>query len=148
MPPRIDLRTLPAWAREQVAAKAPGVSPSGRRRSPSTDGAGLELAMLRQIRAMGLAEPETQYRFATGRHWRADFAWPYHRLLVEVDGGVWVGGRHVQPLGYIADRRRDCEAVCSDWSVLRVTREMIEDGTAVEFIRRALALSDGVTPCA
>ena len=46
----------------------------------------LEELLAFQMRAAGLPEPEREYRFHEKRRYRADFAWPDHRLLVEGEG--------------------------------------------------------------
>jgi very-short-patch-repair endonuclease len=43
------------------------------------------------IRAVGLPEPKREYRFYPKRMWRADFAWPNEKLLVEYEGGIFLG---------------------------------------------------------
>ena len=48
----------------------------------------MNVSLETQIRAVGLPPPVTEYRFHPERRWRADFAWPEKKLLVEVDGGV------------------------------------------------------------
>ena len=48
----------------------------------------LEAMLLLHIRAAGLPEPAQQFRFHPVRLWRADFAWPDAKLLVEVDGAT------------------------------------------------------------
>ena len=45
-------------------------------------------------RQQGLPEPVFEYRFHQERKWRLDIAWPTARLAIEVQGGVWTGGRH------------------------------------------------------
>ncbi len=101
----------------------------------------LELALLQQIRAAKLPEPERQYRFHPERMWRSDFAFlddPFAPLLVEVDGGTWSGGRHTRGAGYQADCEKANEAVLHGWLLLRVTGAHIKSGAALEWIRRAL----------
>lgn len=41
--------------------------------------------------------------FAKPRRFRADFAWPDRKLIVEVEGGTFTRGRHVRPLGFEHD---------------------------------------------
>src|ERR1044072_3735597 len=41
-----------------------------------------------------LPEPLPEYRFHPTRKWRFDFAWPEHKLALEIQGGAWVAGSH------------------------------------------------------
>ncbi len=94
------------------------------------------------MRAEGIADGfERQYRFLPERKYRADFAHPQKRIIVEVDGGGWIYGRHHRPQGYEQDRERDNLAVIAGWRVLRFTPAMIRDGRAVQFIKLALERS-------
>ncbi len=96
--------------------------------------------MLAAVRAAGLPEPEREYPFAPGRRWRADFAWPAHRLLVECEG---LGGRHQRAAGYIADCRKYNAAVLLGWRLLRFTHHDLRDGTAIRQIAAALGCQTG-----
>ena len=103
----------------------------------------LESALDFQITAAGLADGcERQYPFLPGRRFRADFAWPRRKLIVETDGGIYMrggrGGGHNTGTGYERDRRRDALAMLDGWRVLRVTSSMITDGFALECIERIL----------
>lgn len=91
-----------------------------------------------QIRIFHLPEPEREYRFKDGRRWRFDYAFPVHRLAVEVEGGTWVDGRHSRGSGFEKDCEKYAEAVILGWRVIRVTTNMIKDGRAVRYIERAL----------
>lgn len=52
-------------------------------------------AVIRALcKADGLPEPVFEYRFAPPRRWRFDAAWPDRKLAVEVQGGLFMGGRH------------------------------------------------------
>ena len=54
---------------------------------------GLEARWLRILRRAGLAPPAFQHQVATGdRVLVMDFAWPFHRVGIEVDG--WQPHRH------------------------------------------------------
>jgi len=90
-------------------------------------------------RAAGLPEPSTELQFHATRKWRFDYAWLAERVAAEVDGGIWVKGRHTRGAGY----ERDCEklnaAVLLGWRVLRFTTGMVEDGRALLVLRDALA---------
>lgn len=90
------------------------------------------------IKAAGLPAPERQYKPITDRRYRVDFAWPDHNLIVEVEGGGFVGGRHTRGAGFRADCERSNELVLAGWRVLRVTGDHIDDGRALTWIERAL----------
>jgi very-short-patch-repair endonuclease len=68
---------------------------------------------------LGLPAPEREHRFDPERRWRFDFAWPSLKIAIEVEGGVWVRGRHVRPAGYLADLEKYNRAVVMGWRVLR-----------------------------
>ena len=97
----------------------------------------LEDTLLFQIHAVGLPEPERETRFHPTRKWRFDFSWVDLKLACEVDGGTWTRGRHTRGFGYRLDCEKMNEAVILGWHVLRFTRGMIEDGTAIGMIERA-----------
>ena len=74
--------------------------------------------------ALTLAGPvfagyERQFGYIHGRKFRADFAWPAARLLVEVQGGAWSGQAHGSITGVLADIERLNIAMLNGWRVLR-----------------------------
>ena len=120
------------WANGQAK---PAKKPLLLQKPRSAGEEGLEMA-LKAVRAPSwLAE----YRFDPKRRWRADFAWPEAKLLVEVEGGSFSNGRHNRSLGFEADCEKYAEAVIQGWRVIRVTTAMVEDGRALGFIMRALS---------
>lgn len=60
-------------------------------------------ALLWQITASQLPQPVTEHRFHPKRRWRFDLCWPVRKIALEVEGGIWVNGRHTRPAGYQAD---------------------------------------------
>lgn len=98
--------------------------------------------LLQQIQALGLPTPETEFRFHPTRKWRADVAFVEQRLLVEVEGGIYVQGRHSRGAGMEADLEKYAEAACNDFRVLRVSPRQIKQGVAVGWILRALKLGN------
>ena len=99
---------------------------------------GIEDLFLLQISAAGLPEPQREYPLIPGRRFRADFAWPEHRLAVEIEGGTWVNGRHVRGTGYMNDCRKYNLAVLHGWRVLRFTSEMVRDGEALDTLEQVM----------
>lgn len=100
----------------------------------------LEQSLLFYLRANKLPVPEREYRFHPERQFRFDFAYPEAKVGVEVEGGVWVQGRHNRGAGFINDLTKYNEAALLGWLVLRVASEHIMNGKATEWIRDALEL--------
>lgn len=98
----------------------------------------LEETLALLIRAEGLPEPAREYRFSETRRFRFDFAWPDLQVAVECEGGTWTKSRHTSGKGYKADCIKYNLAALSGWLVLRFTRDMIEDGTAIETIKQVM----------
>lgn len=99
----------------------------------------LETALIWQIKAAGLPEPVTEYRFHPPRRFRFDLAWPDHMVAVEIQGGVWSGGRHTRGAGYETDCDKANLAAMGGWFLFRYTARHIESGLAVSEIEQALA---------
>ena len=97
-----------------------------------------EDALCLQIRAAGLPEPVREYRFAPPRRFRFDAAYPDRMIAIEVEGGVWTGGRHVRGSGYSADCEKYSIAAILGWRVLRVTTGQVDSGQALAWIEQAL----------
>lgn len=106
--------------------------------SPARERPDLEADLLARIAEAGLPTPIREYPFLPRRRYRADCAWPDARVLCEVEGGIWAGGRHVRGAGYSEDCRKYSLAAIEGWVVVRVTGDMIKDGTAIDLLRRAL----------
>ena len=79
------------------------------------------------IKMFHFVEPEREYRFDMERKWRFDFAWPTQKVALEVEGGVWSGGRHVRGSGYSKDIEKYNAATTQGWKVIRVTSKMLQD---------------------
>ena len=98
-----------------------------------------EEALMFHFRAAGVPLPSREYAFTEKRRWRFDFAWPARKLAVEIEGGIFSGGRHTRGSGFEKDCEKYAEAVLAGWRVLRVTTAMVTDGRALALVERALA---------
>ena len=100
------------------------------------------------FRSHGIPEFKTEYKFHTVRKWRFDYAWPVlgtpnledgaqcGALALEVEGGVWSGGRHTSGSGFMKDMEKYNEAVCLGWKIIRCTpQQLLSHATAVMIMR-------------
>ena len=85
---------------------------------------------------------ERAYRFHHERRWRADFAHLESRCLIEVEGGIWVNGRHNRAAGFNADLEKYLEAQLAGWRVFRLGPDQI----TIENVERLGVLVTSATP--
>jgi len=76
--------------------------------------------VLAYFKQMGLPIPELEYRFHPTRKFRFDFAWPEHRLALEVEGGIFTRQAHGSIKGMLRDIEKYNLAQMNGWHVLRV----------------------------
>ena len=79
-----------------------------------------------------------EFLFHPTRKWRFDYAFPFLMIAVEVDGGVWTGGRHINPAGYINDLEKLNTAASMGWLVLRITTDDRFASKTYELIKNTL----------
>lgn len=90
-----------------------------------------------QLSAAGI-EFVQQHVYAPPRKFRADIAFPYARLLVEIQGGVYSRKAHGSITGVLADIERLNAATLAGWRLLRFTPQSVKSGEALQLIERAL----------
>jgi hypothetical protein len=134
--------TLKSASTPRRSGPANKVKPA-RKTNPSAALLDYAETLLIQLQLSDLPEPQREFMFHRKRKWRFDLAWPELLIAVEVEGGIWTGGRHVRGEGYEADCEKYNEAQLAGWMVLRFTPGMIKKGNAggvIETaIRRAIA---------
>ncbi len=107
------------WYARRIGAALQAVSepPIVKRAKPVPKG---EPVFPGQCKAAGYPRPEVEYAFHPVRKWRFDYAWPHHgRIALEVEGGIWTGGAHAQPIGIERDMEKYNAAALLGWRVLR-----------------------------
>lgn len=78
--------------------------------------------------------PVTELRFSPPRRWRFDFAWPDKKIAVEIDGGVWIQGRHTRGSGFVKDMEKFNTATLLGWKVLKFTPQDLKKGVAQQTV--------------
>jgi len=69
----------------------------------------------------------SEYKFCDTRKWRADYCHPDKKIIIEIEGAVWVQGRHTRGSGYIKDMEKYNEAQKLGYIVLRYTPQQISN---------------------
>jgi very-short-patch-repair endonuclease len=99
----------------------------------------------------GIPTPDFEWLFAAGRKFAFDWAWPEHKIALEIEGGIYGRGKACPMCGRkavgahtsIERLKSDMEkynlAAVLGWSVLRVRPEQIDSGEAFDLVERILA---------
>lgn len=90
-----------------------------------------------QCRALKI-KVEREFKFHPSRKWRADFAIPLRMILIEIEGGVWIKGRHQTGKGFSDDCEKYSNAALLGYLVFRFTPEMVKSGEAVAMIEKVV----------
>lgn len=82
--------------------------------------------------------PVAEYRFHPTRKWRFDYAWVEAKLALEVDGGIWTGGKHGRGAGIVKDQEKRNAAACLGWRLLVVTPRELASLRTIHLVKEAL----------
>ncbi|CAM3470503.1 DUF559 domain-containing protein [Deinococcus saxicola] len=107
---------------------------------PGDLGSDLEGEFAQAIQHAKLPPPEREVQLVPGRNFASDFVWRAARVIFEVEGGTYSGGRHTRGKGFEQDAEKYNELTLLGWRVFRVTGKHISSGQAVAWAERALAV--------
>ena len=87
--------------------------------------------------AAGLPRPVPELRFAAPRRWRFDWAWPDLLIALEVQGGLFVNGRHSRGPALLKEHEKLNAAAVAGWRILYCTpATLLTEGP--ELVRQAI----------
>lgn len=100
-----------------------------------------QMHLARDLKGYAITGWQEEFKFHPKRRWRLDFAFPLHRLGVEIDGGLWLEkGGHTTGKGYQGDRDKDEAALLMGWRIYRCTPQTVKSGRAVQTIIELLKM--------
>lgn len=80
-----------------------------------------------------------EHKFHPVRRWRFDYAIPTAKIAIEVEGGVWTGGRHTSPKGFLNDMEKYNTATIMGWRLLRTTPDRLCSNETLQMVRDIIA---------
>jgi hypothetical protein len=86
----------------------------------------------------GLPTPIFEYKFHKDRKWKLDIAFPAERVAVEVQGGLFVRGRHTQGAALLKEYEKLNELAQMGWRIIYVQPKDVTLQSTVDMIRRAM----------
>ena len=98
-----------------------------------------EAKLARELKTLKI-EFEQEFEFHPKRKWRADFHLVGKKILVEVEGAIWSGGRHTRGKGYIGDMEKYNAATMMGFQVLRFSTDQVKSGHAIQQIEKMVGL--------
>jgi very-short-patch-repair endonuclease len=113
--------------------------PKGRSKRPKVKGEKVpnefEAKLARELKTLKI-EFEQEFEFHPKRKWRADFHLVGKKILVEVEGAIWSGGRHTRGKGYIGDMGKYNAATMLGYQVIRFSTDQVKSGLAIQQIEK------------
>lgn len=85
-----------------------------------------------------LPKPTAEFRFHPTRRWRFDWCWPEKKIALEIEGGVWTGGRHTRGAGFVADMEKYNASAALGWRLIRVTPSALMTRETLAALREIL----------
>lgn len=80
-----------------------------------------------------------EFKFHPVRKWRFDYAIPEHKIALEVEGGVWTGGRHTSSVGFLKDMEKYNTATLMGWRVFRTTPDELYRLKTLNLLKTAIS---------
>ena len=80
-----------------------------------------------------------EHKFHPTRKWRFDYAIPEHKIAIEVEGGVWTGGRHTSPKGFLGDIEKYNAGTVMGWRILRTIPDELCTNATLQMVRDIIA---------
>lgn len=80
-----------------------------------------------------------EFRFHPVRRWRFDYAIIEHKIALEVEGGVWTGGRHTRGVGFLGDMEKYNTATLMGWRVFRTTPDDLCKMGTINMLKAAIS---------
>jgi very-short-patch-repair endonuclease len=129
----LDAAIRAAMAKQYPPAKMTEAAKTYHRAAGQSDG---EEGLWWQITKLStLPKPEREVKLIEGRAWRCDFVWfTPKKLVVEIEGGSWIGGRHTRPKGFREDMKKYNALEKLGFAVIRFAPEAVKRGEALGFL--------------
>lgn len=82
--------------------------------------------------------PQFEYVFHVSRQWRFDLAWPWAKVALEVQGGIWTRGRHVRGVALKREWEKLNAAAILGWKILYCEPKDLCTQDTLQMVRAAV----------
>ena len=94
------------------------------------------------LKACGIQAPEFELRFHPVRRWRFDLSWPEQKVALEVQGGIFVNGRHSRGAAMLKEWEKLNTAAEMGWRVVFCQPSDLCKAQTTDMIKRVLGFED------
>ena len=96
---------------------------------------------LAALRSAEIPSPVAEFKFHPIRRWRFDYAWLDQRVYLEINGGIFVGGRHSRGASLLKEWEKIAAATAMGYRPLFCQPRDICSAKTLDAIRDALSYS-------
>ena len=82
--------------------------------------------------------PKSEFPNNPKRMWVFDRIFPDFKLIIEIDGGIWIAGAHGHPVDITRNMTKQNDAALLGFQLLRFTPREAKNGHAITFTQRVL----------
>lgn len=88
----------------------------------------------------GLPRPTPEYKFHPARKWRIDYYFEANgrKVGLEVEGGIWTGGRHIRGAGFSGDMEKYNAAGARGITIFRVAPSNLLKTETFDLVKKTL----------
>lgn len=87
---------------------------------------------------VGIKLPTPEYMFNPVRKWRLDYAWPEQRIALEVEGGIFIHGRHSRGAGMEKDFEKYNTAALQGWRIVKCVPKKLCSFETIELLKQLI----------
>lgn len=96
------------------------------------------VSFFKVLKANNIPLPIIEYQFHPERKWRFDYYWQQNRFALEVEGGVWTGGRHTRGTGFLKDMEKYNTATIMGFRIIRTVPDDLTSDTTIRMIKQLI----------
>jgi hypothetical protein len=72
-----------------------------------------------------------EYKFHPTRRWRLDWFLPSVNVGIEIEGGIWIRGRHTRPVGFLRDIEKYNAVALMGIKLYRINHQDLKSAKAI-----------------
>lgn len=88
--------------------------------------------------SVNIRRPIPEYVFHPTRKWRFDYAFLEEKVALEIEGGIYIGGRHSRGAGMQGDFEKYNEASLLGWRIIKCVPKDLCKTNTIQMLRKLI----------